>query len=155
MPVIKVSKEQEEPKRFKWAADDKFVVANWQNNTTIAHFVGDELFEIVGTEKEPVTYKELRQYSVDVDAFFMAGQLGVFREGNYVFYKDTYEQFDDSYFEEPPQVRGFSYQNRVLHDEKRIHKVEDEKPNVIDPAAVPVIQPGDELREKYAANQLA
>jgi hypothetical protein len=152
MPINKVSREAEVEKKFKWNKDDKFVVANWQNNTTIAHFVGDELYEIIGTENDPVTYAELRKYDVDVDSFYMAGQLGVFRDGQYVFYKDTYEQYDDTYYDEPLGMRGFSTQNGTLATDNRQHNVYDEKPIVVNPNAVAEVSPVDNIRGKYAAD---
>ena len=150
MPINKVSKEVEPERRFKWSNDDKFVVANWQNNTTIAHFVGEDLYEIIGTEKEPVTFRELKKFDVDVDALFVAGQLGVEKDGQYVFYKDTYEQYDDTYYEEPVNQRGFSFQNGGLDTDKRNHQPYDEKPNVINPNAVQEKSAVDDLRAKYA-----
>ena len=150
MPVIKVSKNEDVDKRFKWKNEDEFVVANWQNNTTLAHFVGEELYEIIGTEKEPVTYKEMKDLGVDVDALYVAGQLGVKVDGNFVFYKDTYEQYDDTYYDEPVNTRGFSFQNGRLETDNRNHQPYDEKPIVVNPGAVSELTQYDQLRAKYA-----
>lgn len=153
MPINKVSLEKKPTQRFDWQVDDLFIVANWQNNTSIAHSFGDELYEIIGTEKQPLAYSELTQLNVDVDALYLAGQLGVKKGDEYIFYRDTFESYDDSYYEEPPQSRGFSFANEVLDTENRKTLAQqDSTPYKVDPEAVPPLDNGEDDGGAYGAS---